>query len=232
MQENKDPLKAIQNFAQNQPQRTDKLEQAKQLTEELYGQDGEGRKPIEGEVLAANKRTKILSVCLALAAVLLVGCIFLITFWVNRNDGPRYFDEASIRTEQITDIETFVDENSLDFLYYQEGFALAEYSAHRLEENNQLVYVIQNVMFISESDFDSVVLGVCFSEDQFQRFDDFTELTDSTVIDGINIAYKVQVNTRNYIYAKFVVDDVIYYLNVTTFSGVESLQHYVALLLQ
>ena len=86
MQENKDPLKAIQNFAQNQPQRTDKLEQAKQLTEELYGQDGEGRKPIEGEVLAANKRTKKLSVCLDLAAVLLVWCILFIFFLKNQGD--------------------------------------------------------------------------------------------------------------------------------------------------
>lgn len=232
MQENKDPLKAIQNFAQNQPQRTDKLEQAKQLTEELYGQDGEGRKPIEGEVLAANKRTKILSVCLALAAVLLVGCIFLITFWVNRNDGPRYFDEASISTEQVTDIETFVDENSLDFLYYQEGFALAEYSAHRLEENNQLVYVIQNVFFISEHGFDTLQLGICFSADNFQRFDSFKDLDESLIVENIIVNYKVDVLEQNYIYAKFVVDDVIYYLNVTTFSGVESLQHYVALLLQ
>lgn len=232
MQENKDPLKAIQNFAQNQPQRTNKLEQAKQLTEELYGQDGEGRKPIEGEVLAAKKRTKILSVCLALAAVLLVGCIFLITFWVNRNDGPRYFDEASISTEQITDIEAFVDQNSLDFLYYQDGFVLAEYSAHRLEENNQLVYVIQNVMFISEIDFDSVVLGVCFSEDQFQQFDDFTNLNELLNVDGVAVNYKIESISANNIYARFTVDDIIYYLSIETSGGAETLQHYVALLLQ
>lgn len=232
MQENKDPLKAIQNFAQNQPQRTDKLEQAKQLTEELYGQDGEGRKPIEGEVLAANKRTKILSVCLALAAVLLVGCIFLITFWVNRNDGPRYFDEAAITNEQIADIEAFIDENTLDFLYFDEGTAVTEYRECRLIENELLVYILQNAMFVTQTSFDSVVLGVCFSEDQFQRFDDFTELTESTVIDGINIAYKMQENTRNYIYAKFSLDDIIYYLSIETSGGAETLQHYVALLLQ
>ena len=225
-------MKAIQNFAQNQPQRTDKLEQAKQLTEELYGQDGEGRKPIEGEVLAANKRTKILSVCLALAAVLLVGCILLIFFLTNQGDEHRYFSYESIYGETITDIEQFNEENDLEFLYYRDGFAAAEYNASRLVENDRLVYILQNAMFVTQNSFDSVVLGICFSHDQFQQFDDFTELTESTVIDGINIAYKVQVNTRNYIYAKFVVDDVIYYLNVTTFSGVESLQHYVALLLQ
>ncbi len=232
MQENKDPLKAIQNFAQNQPQRTDKLEQAKQLTEELYGQDGEGRKPIEGEVLAANKRTKILSVCLALAAVLLVGCIFLITFWVNREDSPRYFSEDAVKTESIVDIEQFKNENQLNFSYYNSSYVASEYRAYLLTEDNKLVYILQSAVFFSESNFDSLVLGICFSKDQFQQFDDFTELTESTVIDGINIAYKMQENTRNYIYAKFSLDDIIYYLSIETSGGAETLQHYVALLLQ
>ena len=40
MKENKDALKAIQEFADESPTRSDKLEQAKQLTRELYGEDG------------------------------------------------------------------------------------------------------------------------------------------------------------------------------------------------
>ncbi len=225
-------MKAIQNFAQNQPQRTDKLEQAKQLTEELYGQDGEGRKPIEGEVLAANKRTKILSVCLALAAVLLVGCILLIFFLTNQGDEHRYFSYESIYGETITDIEQFNEENDLKFLYYRDGFAAAEYNASRLVENDRLVYIIQNLLFVSESDFDSVVLGVCFSEDQFQQFDDFTNLNELLNVDGVAVNYKIESISANNIYARFTVDDIIYYLSIETSGGAETLQHYVALLLQ
>ena len=40
MKENKDALKAIQEFADESPTRSDKLEQAKQLTRELYGEEG------------------------------------------------------------------------------------------------------------------------------------------------------------------------------------------------
>ena len=225
-------MKAIQNFAQNQPQRTDKLEQAKQLTEELYGQDGEGRKPIEGEVLAANKRTKILSVCLALVAVLLVGCIFLITFWVNREDSPRYFSEDAVKTESIVDIEQFKNENQLNFSYYNSGYVATEYRAYFLAEDNKLVYMLQNTVFLSENDFDSLVLGICFSKDQFQQFDDFTNLNELLNVDGVAVNYKIESMSANNIYARFTVDDIIYYLSIETSGGAETLQHYVALLLQ
>ena len=225
-------MKAIQNFAQNQPQRTDKLEQAKQLTEELYGQDGEGRKPIEGEVLAANKRTKILSVCLALAAVLLVGCILLIFFLTNQGDEHRYFSYESIYGETITDIEQFNEENDLKFLYYRDGFAAAEYNASRLVENDRLVYILQNTVYISQTGFDTIALGICFSNDEFQQFDSFKDFNESLKVGDVVVDYKIDERALNYIYSRFTVDDIIYYLSIETSGGAETLQHYVALLLQ
>ena len=85
-------------------------------------------------------------------------------------------------------------------------------------------------MFLSQSGFDIIQLGVCFSNDIFKAFDDFDDLIESSEIQNVSVHYKVVTQNRNTIYSKFVADDVVYYLSIETTGGVEVLQSYVELL--
>lgn len=235
MKENKDALKAIQEFADESPTRSDKLEQAKQLTRELYGEDGaeaEHRGRGGAVALAASsKRTRILTIALCCVALLLVVAI-LLPFLLREKESPiHYYDDVSIYSETISDIDQFISENNLEFAYYDHDYLASQHEAYRLIENDRLVYILQNVIFLRQNDFDSILLGICFSNDEFQKFDEFKGFTESLLVGGIEVDYKILEQDWNYIYAKFSVDDVVYYLNVTTSGGAEVLEQYVNLLL-
>ena len=234
MKENKDALKAIQEFADESPTRSDKLEQAKQLTQELYGKDGaEAEHHGKGGAVAlaaSSKKTRILTITLCCVALLLIVSILRIFFLRDKDNELMYYDDESVYVEEVTDIEQFKSMNALNFMYFHDGIN-PQYEAWRLKETDQLMYIEQSTMFISQTGFDTIYFGICFSYDEFQRFDTFSDLNEVTIISGVEVKYKKNLEDRNYIYAKFSVDDVVYYLNVTTSGGAEVLEQYVNLLL-
>ena len=234
MKENKDALKAIQEFADESPTRSDKWVLAKQLTRERYGEDGaeaEHRGKGGAVALAASsKRTRIVTVALCCVVVLLVVFLLLFYFLNDKKDEVFYFDSAAVYSEKISELEQFKSDNKLDFLYYEEGLN-SQYEIWRLKENELLVYITQTTMYITQSGFDTIFLGICFNNDSYQAFDDYTDLNETTSISDIMVNYREVHEDRNYIYAKFSVDGVVYYLNVTTSGGAEVLEQYVNLLL-
>ena len=234
MKENKDALKAIQEFADESPTRSDKLEQAKQLTQELYGKDGaeaEHRGRGGAVALAASsKKTRILTITLCCVALLLIVSILLIFFLRDKDNSLMYYDDNSVYGEKIADIEQFKFENQLTFLYYEDGIN-SQYEAWRLKETDQLMYIEQSTMFLSQAGFDTIYLGICFSNNSFQQFDDFVNLTETIEIDEVSVYYRLETVNRNNIYAKFSVGNIYYYISVTTVSGAEVLEQYVNLLL-
>ena len=232
MKEDKDVLEAMEHFADSKPARADRLEQAEKLTLELYGEgNGESDHSHAGGVLAVSrKKTRILTLALCGAALLLVVGILLICFLGKPKDEIFYFGDESVYSNEIADIEQFKTENSLTFFYYDEGGVMPQYEASYLEENDRLAFIIQGVMFVSQSGFDTLQLGICFSNDEFQKFDDFNALNESVIVDDITVNYRSVSSDWNYIYSKFVADDVVYYLSIETTGGVEVLQSYVELL--
>ena len=232
MKEDKDVLEAMEHFADSKPARADRLEQAEKLTLELYGEgNGESDHSHAGGVLAVSrKKTRILTLALCGAALLLVVGILLICFLGKPKDEILYFDDEAVYSDNIADIEQFIDENKLSFLYYTEGCINPQYAANYLVENGALMFIQQNTMFLSQSGFDIIQLGVCFSNDIFKAFDDFDDLIESSEIQNVSVHYKVVTQNRNTIYSKFVADDVVYYLSIETTGGVEVLQSYVELL--
>lgn len=225
-------MEAMEHFADSKPARADRLEQAEKLTLELYGEgNGETDHSHAGGVLAVSrKKTRILMLALCGAALLLVVGILLICFLGKPKDEILYFDDEAVYSDNIADIEQFIDENKLSFLYYTEGCINSQYAANYLVENGALVFIQQNAMFLSQSGFDIIQLGVCFSNDIFKAFDDFNALNESVIVDDITVNYRSVTSDRNYIYSKFVADDVVYYLSIETSGGVEVLQSYVELL--
>lgn len=234
MKENKDALKAIQEFADKSPTRSDKLEQAKQLTQELYGKDGaEAEHRGRGGAVAltaSSKTARIVTVALCCVVVLLVVFLLLFYFLNDKKDEVLYFDSEAVYSEKISELEQFKSDNKLDFLYYEDGLN-SQYEIWRLKDNEQLVYITQTTMYITQSGFDTLFLGICFNNDSYQAFDDFVNLTETIEIGEVSVYYRLETVNRNNIYAKFSAGDVIYYLSVTTVSGAEVLEQYVNLLL-
>lgn len=225
MDKKKDALQAIQNFAEKQPERSEQLEQklaqARQLTARLYG-EGRGEQGKEkGTVIAAGRRW-LLPAVLCSAALLLVLGILLVYFLHDR--GPVYYDSDSIYYEEVTDIEQFKADNGLNFVYYDANSFPSQYRAGLLVDDGRIMYIVQDTILLSQYGFDTINLGICFSEDEFKDFDAFSKFTDSLTVGEISAEYRVETGDANYIYAKFTVDGVVYYLNISTAGGSEVLE--------
>ena len=209
MKEQKDALKVIQTYADREPAHTGGAERAKQLTAQLYGEGA--AHAARGGALAAAGRRRIVAIVLVAAALLLALALLLAYFWPGQREGPFYYGDDAIYREDVEDVGRLREENGLNFLYYDAN--------------------IQDTMLISQLGFDTVSLGICFSDDTFQDFGDFIELESVLTVENYNIQYRVESSAQNNFYAKFTVEGVVYYLNVTTAGGTEVLQGYIEQLL-
>lgn len=229
MKQKKDALKVIQTYADREPAHTGGAERAKQLTAQLYGE--RSAHAARGGALAAAGRRRIVAIVLVAAALLLALALLLAYFWPGQREGPIYYGDDAIYREDVEDVDRLREENGLNFLYYDANSFPSQYKVGRLVENDQIMFIIQSTLLISQTDFDAVELGICFSEDQFKDFDAFTRFTDSMQIGDVFAEYRVESSAQNNFYAKFTVEGVVYYLNVTTAGGTEVLQGYIEQLL-
>ncbi len=229
MKEKKDALKVIQTYADREPAHTGGAERAKQLTAQLYG---EGAAPAaRGGALVAAGRRRIVAIVLVAAALLLALALLLAYFWPGQREGPIYYGDDAIYREDVEDVDWLREENGLNFLYYDANSFPSQYKVGRLVENDQIMFIIQSTLLISQTDFDAVELGICFSDGDFQDFSSFKDFTDSMQIGDVFAEYRVESSAQNNFYAKFTVEGVVYYLNVTTAGGTEVLQGYIEQLL-
>ena len=229
MKGKKDALKVIQTYADREPAHTGGAERAKQLTAQLYGEGA--AHAARGGALAAAGRRRIVTIVLIAAALLLALAMLLAYFWPGQREGPLYYGDDAIYREDVEDVDRLREENGLNFLYYDANNLPSRYEVGRLVEDGRIMYIIQDTMLISQLGFDTVSLGICFSEDEFKDFDAFTRFTDSMQIGDVFAEYRVENSAPNNFYAKFTVEGVVYYLNVTTAGGTEVLQGYIEQLL-
>ena len=229
MKEKKDALKVIQTYADREPAHTGGAERAKQLAAQRYG---EGAAPAaRGGALVAAGRRRIVAIVLVAAALLLALALLLAYFWPGQREGPIYYGDDAIYREDVEDVDWLREENGLNFLYYDANSFPSQYKVGRLVENDQIMFIIQSTLLISQTDFDAVELGICFSDGDFQDFSSFKDFTDSMQIGDVFAEYRVESSAQNNFYAKFTVEGVVYYLNVTTAGGTEVLQGYIEQLL-
>ena len=219
----------IQTYADREPAHTGGAERAKQLTAQLYGEGA--AHAARGGALAAAGRRRIVAIVLVAAALLLALALLLAYFWPGQREGPFYYGDDAIYREDVEDVGRLREENGLNFLYYDANNLPSRYEVGRLVEDGRIMYIIQDTMLISQLGFDTVSLGICFSDDTFQDFGDFIELESVLTVENYNIQYRVESSAQNNFYAKFTVEGVVYYLNVTTAGGTEVLQGYIEQLL-
>ena len=186
-----------------------------------------------GETVAlAHSRGRMITAAFMGGLVLLA--IFFSIYFVtatNMQDEIRYFDTTQVRTETVSDMPVFVEENELEIRYYEGGIN-STYSASYTTEENELVFLKQNTIFISLTGFDQINLGIVITNDRFREFEAFESLLHQTEISGYNVSYEeTEINNGYNIKARFAQDGVTYFLEIISPTDQGVLENYVSLLL-
>lgn len=232
MDDKRDIIDEIENFKEQFPLNAEDTKKAEDLTRELYGGNASANEE-KSDVLASSRKRNIVIWCVS---VFLVCALFLAIFLPlilrDRKDNLIYYENEQIRPSEVDDIEEFMESNNLKFKYYR-GISLWNvYQANYINEINQLAFIQQEALILSQNGFDSIILNIVFVEGNFKKFDDFNELVLETTVNDIQVQYKEaeQVDGSCILYASFRLDSLVYYLQVTTQSAEGKLETYIGAL--
>ncbi len=202
---------------------------AARLTEELYGKKAAEKKERRAR-LVRRRLLPSLAILLVLLIPLCIGIPGMLT--LDDEEGNYYLGEE-VRYEQVNEeIEEFIKRNDLVLCYFDENYLSSSVAAYYLIENDKLVYLMQEVFFLSDTGLDTVSLGIVFTNDTFQQFDDFYKMTDSAEIAGVEVDYKTETaNGMDVVRSRFSYEQVSYFLEITTISADGVLEQYITELL-
>ena len=94
------------------------------------------------------------------------------------------------------------------------------------------MFLIQEALFLSDSGLDSISLGIVFTNDTFEQFNDFVDLPEETQIAGVEVDYKTETaNGMDVVRSRFSYEQVSYCLEITTISADGVLEQYITELL-
>ena len=232
MDDKRDIIDEIENFKDQFPLNAEDTKKAEDLTRELYGGNAPASEG-KSDVLAASRKRNIVIWCVS---VFLVCALFLAIFLpLVLRDGKNdliYYNNEQIRFVEVDDIEDFIVSNELNFKYYKGTSLSNTYQAGYITETNQLAFIQQESMVITQNGFDMLGVNVVFIEGRFKEFDDFSELVLETTVNDIQVQYKEaeQVDGSCILYASFRLDSLVYYLQVTTQSAEGKLETYIGAL--
>lgn len=219
MKDTEEIEKKIREFGEPIEPNPDLTNQAKLLVEELYG----------GNRVKKKKKNfwKIFSVSAAACACILVA---ILVPTLTRSSGPnlppvnRYADE-NLTAETLIDVNQFVADNKFDCKYFMEA---QQNSLFRVVETSQPVIIEQQYVYIDSSSFDTILLDVCLTQDEFDRFEKFQSLKEQKTVNDIVVQYSIaQAGNRNTVMAKCEVDSYRYYWNISTLQGAERIDFYI-----
>lgn len=167
------------------------------------------------------------SVCLVFLAV------FLPTFFhLNKPNESVYFAADSVYSEDILDINEFVTGKNLNVKYLVGNAGGDNNAASYLIESKKFVFLLQQLLFMTDDGFDIVDLGIVPSNDTFEKFKDFEYCDEKVIIENISIDYiKSTKDSQTMILAKFNYKKINYFLKIATATLDEKLDNYIKLLL-
>lgn len=202
---------------------------AARLTEELYGKKAAEKKERRAR-LVRRRLLPSLAILLVLLIPLCIGIPSMLT--LDDEEGNYYLGEE-VRYEQVNEeIEEFIKRNDLVLCYFDENYLSSSVAAYYLIENDKLVYLMQEVFFLSDSGLDSISLGIVFTNDTFEQFNDFVDLPEETQIAGVEVDYKTETaNGMDVVRSRFSYEQVSYFLEITTISADGVLEQYITELL-
>ncbi len=146
------------------------------------------------------------------------------------SDGIFFLTE-DLTVSPVSDTERLQAENGLSFAYFTEGALQTSAEAYYVSEDGSYAYFMQYSFFIDEFGFDTLELGVVSSENTFEAFTVFSNLSDTMTVEGIDVSYTSSVadgtvQTR----CAFQENGNHYYLEIESAGTEGVIEKYVALL--
>ncbi len=228
MEDKKDVIEVFESFADAQEISNSVTLEAKDMVEKLYGEKSNSRR-----TWVNSNLKKILIPSFACLVMLLIALPVVLTLIGNVEDAPKYYASNEMSAESIDNMSNFIIENAIDVCYYTDDVGMVANTANYVIETNELGYIKQKLIVMTEISFDIVELGIVVDNFDFEAFAEYAELDLSIEHLYIEISYKTERSEaqENIIYAHFNVDDVDYYLSITTISDISILNEYLSLLL-
>lgn len=141
------------------------------------------------------------------------------------------YSAESLEMYEIDTMQNFVSQTKLDFLYFDND---EHNSVALVRKTGEKAYVLQDFEGTGQSGFEYVKFHIVLLQNaQFEFYDVFTSLNDTTELYGIDIQYTVLSRMdKNEVYAKFGYEEYSYFLQVTSNdSGTAVLERYVGQLM-
>lgn len=203
---------------------------AARLTEELYGKKAAEKKERRAR-LVRRRLLPSLAILLVLLIPLCIGIPGMLT--LDDEEGNYYLGEELTVDLVKEDVKSFMLEHGVNGYFFDgDNILQSSVAAHYLKKENRIMFLIQDVLFLSDSGLDSISLGIVFTNDTFEQFNDFVDLPEETQIAGVEVDYKTETaNGMDVVRSRFSYEQVSYFLEITTISADGVLEQYITELL-
>ena len=227
MEEKKDNLDILQSYIDKQNTKADPpddktyfLSMAKQRATEKY--------------VTKSAGNKFFNLYASLTCLLLLITIVIISIFATLNGKVelRYFDDDELTYETIESVSVFCAENGVDIKYFDFDDIISLDSLAYYVENDEFVILYQRIYCISSTGLDILELNVSITNDEFNRFYDYTLLSDNVIYNDIMVYVDTTLNDKG-LYdtlARFEYLGNRYYLKISSLSD-DPLIHYLDLLI-
>ena len=169
----------------------------------------------------------------ALATCVLAVCLILPASLLLRNQPPVYYEDETVRLDDVEDLPAYVMENGLQANYFTAGNTIS--SIGIVIDTGDIAYIQQQMLYVSGAEFEQIYLyAIVLENATFSIEEGFENITNTTTYLDMKIDYKVKsadAGAKN-IYLSFVKDKVRYYMEIQTTGDAETkIQQYVSLLM-
>ena len=220
MADKKEIEEALKNFPNEAELNMDLVSDAENLTRELYC----GKRVQKPRMRRKIWEIAALSLCFC---ALLVGIIVPLAVRSPAVEPPviHHYSDSELVKEQIFDMDSCIAENAVNAKSLSEA---QQTFLYRVIETNQPVIILQEYSYNDENDYDIVKLEICLTDDRFNRYEIYQDLSDLKQINGIEVKYNItQMNDEVTILAYCQVDTYYYYFEMQTLGGEERIDYYI-----
>ena len=171
----------------------------------------------------------------AASLVLAVG-IFLPVYFSLRKPQVEvvYYESTMVELVELSDMDAFVAENDITANYFTYQTVKNQYA--KVTESGAIAYLMQDMVYMNSNGLDVVNMkAVVLKNSKFQFEESFVLVEQELNVGEVTINYRYTPKTMDdkiSVFAKFVYEDVKYYLEIETKSEADAaLEQYVTMLL-
>lgn len=136
-----------------------------------------------------------------------------------------YYTDVDLTSEELGNPDSFIVENSLNVKYFHD--AQKTYIS-RITETSELALIEQNYLYFDSDNYDVVELGICLTNDDFERYNMFQDCSNRMTVNEIDVKYRITESANRYsILAVCQVESYRYYWQITALQGEERIEYYI-----